>query len=56
MRALLVANLLQDVAGALSNHDQFVTHGRSGSVADRMIQLSPCARNLTVATDGLNEA
>ena len=56
MRALLVASLLEDVAIALSNQDQFVAQGRSRSVADRTIQLSPRPTDLMVTTDGLNEA
>jgi hypothetical protein len=47
---------LEHVAGALCDHDQFVAHrGRCG-VADRAIQLPTRATDLTMATDGLDEA
>jgi hypothetical protein len=49
-------SLLQDVASALSNQDQFVAHGRSSCVTDRTIQLPSGAADLTVATDDLDEA
>lgn len=47
---------LQDVASALSNHDQFVTHRRSRCVANRTIQLPTCAADLMVAAYDLDEA
>ena len=54
--SLCWSSLLQDVATTLSDQNQFVAHGGSGSVGDCPVQLPARAIDVTVAADGLSEA
>ena len=56
MRAFVGQVFLQDVATTLSDQNQFVAHGGSGSVGDCPVQLPARAADVTVAADGLSEA